>query len=184
MRRGSRPAKGKPQADLLGRLLEARDPETGLPMEKVELVDQVTTLLLAGHETSAAALAWMLYLLALHPAEQAAVAEEAERALSGGTADHAALSELVRTREVAREALRLYPPLPMLLREAACPERFRDRGIPAGAQIVICPGWRRRSGRNGCPAARPCRRCHGPARPAGRGRHSAAPSPPDARAGH
>ncbi|WP_371743831.1 cytochrome P450 [Mangrovicoccus sp. HB161399] len=136
--RGAR-AKGKAQGDLVGRLLEARDPETGLQMEKVELVDQVTTLLLAGHETSAAALAWMLYLLALHPAEQAAVAEEAERALSGGSADHAVLSQLERTRAVAREALRLYPPLPMLLRETAKPELFRGRDIPAGAQIVISP---------------------------------------------
>lgn len=131
--------KGNGQSDMVTRLFETEDPETGAPMNKVELVDQVTTMLLAGHETSAAGLAWALYLLALNPAEQTGVAEEAERALSGTTVDRSVLSMLGRSRDVVRETLRLYPPLPMLLRETRCPERFRGRDIPQGAQLVVSP---------------------------------------------
>lgn len=131
--------KGKAQGDLVSRLFEARDPETGDPMSKVELVDQVTTLLLAGHETSASALAWALYLMALNPVEQTAVSEEAERALAAGRPDRSALSRLDRSRNVVRETLRLYPPLPMLVRQTTRPERFRDRDIPQGSQIILSP---------------------------------------------
>ena len=128
--------KGQVQRDWVGRFLTATDPETGAPMDKVELVDQVTTLILAGHETTAAALAWALYLLALYPAEQAAIAAEADRVLGDSPADPAGLE---RTRRAVRETLRLYPPLPMLLRESNCPVRFRNRDLPAGAQMVISP---------------------------------------------
>ncbi len=91
---------------------------------------------LAGHETSASALAWALYLLAAYPEWQAQVAEEAAAEL---TPDFATVARLRVARDVFREALRLYPPVPMMVRETQCPERLRDRDAPKGSQIVLSP---------------------------------------------
>ena len=113
------------------------DPETGKRFTPAEMVDQVAIFFLAGHETSASALAWALYLLATHPEAQARVAAEAAALPANpGFSD---LSKLGFTRDVFREALRLYPPVPMMVREAAQAERFRDREVPRGAQIVLSP---------------------------------------------
>ncbi|MEM8555022.1 MAG: cytochrome P450 [Pseudomonadota bacterium] len=131
--------KGKNPSGLVTRLFNAKDPESGAPLSKVSLVDQVTTFLLAGHETSAATLAWALYLLALNPVDQAAIAEEAADVLGSGTVDRSMLPRLERSRDAVRETLRLYPALPMLLRETTKPETFRQRRLPVGAQVVISP---------------------------------------------
>jgi cytochrome P450 len=99
------------------------------------MVDQVAIFFLAGHETSASALAWALYLLALHPDWQdRAAAESQSIAPHFGT-----LSRLRVTRDIFRETLRLYPPVPMMVREARQPETFRDRPVARGAQIVLSP---------------------------------------------
>ena len=92
-------------------------------------------LLFGGHETSASALAWTLYLLALYPEWQDKCAEEAAE-FGENFSD---LSKLKSTRDVFREALRLYPPVPMMVREATQPESFRNRSIATGAQIVLSP---------------------------------------------
>ena len=92
---------------------------------------------LAGHETSASALAWSLYLLARDPDAQARVAEEAAAFLTDPC--FAGLSKLPATRDVFREALRLYPPVPMMVRETTKAERFRNRDLPLSAQIVLSP---------------------------------------------
>jgi cytochrome P450 len=99
------------------------------------MVDQVAIFFLAGHETSASALAWTLYLMAMFPDWQERLAEEAE----GLEPEFAAVSRLRLSRDVFREALRLYPPVPMMVREASCPERFRDRDVPKGSQLVLSP---------------------------------------------
>jgi cytochrome P450 len=121
--------------DLATRIMTTPDPETGVCFETAEMVDQVAIFFLAGHETSASALAWALLMLALHPQVQEAVSAEAA-ALSD---DFASLSRLPLTRAVLRETLRLYPPVPMMVREAVRSERFRDRPVPKGAQIVLSP---------------------------------------------
>jgi cytochrome P450 len=102
------------------------------------MVDQVAIFFLAGHETSASALAWALYLLATHPEAQDRVAAEA-RAF-GLRPEFGTLSRLRFTRDVFREALRLYPPVPMMVRETTQPpERVpRADGAP-GAQVVLSP---------------------------------------------
>jgi cytochrome P450 len=100
------------------------------------MVDQVAIFFLAGHETSASALAWTLYLMALYPEWQERLAEEAG-ALEKGTFSE--VSKLRLSRDVFREALRLYPPVPMMVRENSCPERFRDRDVAPGGQVVISP---------------------------------------------
>ncbi len=129
-------AAGTAPDDLATRIMTARCPETGAGFDADEMADQVAIFFLAGHETSAAALAWALYLLATHPDAQVRVAEEA-RALDGQGAD--GLARLSFTRDVFRETLRLYPPVPMMVRRAACPETFRTRKVPVGSQIVLSP---------------------------------------------
>jgi cytochrome P450 len=101
------------------------------------MVDQVAIFFLAGHETSASALAWALYLLALSPQAQDRVA--AEVAGLADPPDLAAIARLRFTRDVFRETLRLYPPVPMMVREAATAGQMRGRAVPKGAQIVISP---------------------------------------------
>ncbi|WP_323779205.1 cytochrome P450 [Leisingera sp.] len=122
--------------DLATKIMTTRDPETGSTFDAAEMVDQVAIFFLAGHETSASALAWALYLMALYPEWQEKVAVEAE-ALEDES--FAAVSKLKISRDVFRETLRLYPPVPMMVRQAACPEQFRNRNVPKGAQMVLSP---------------------------------------------
>lgn len=121
--------------DLATKIMTTRDPETGKGLSQSEMVDHVAIFFLAGHETSASALGWALYLLAHAPEWQDRVAAEA-RAFGGGFSD---LSGLRATRDVFRETLRLYPPVPMMVRSAARAQVFRDRNVPRGAQIVLSP---------------------------------------------
>jgi cytochrome P450 len=130
--------KGTAPDDLASKIMTTADPQTGARFDTEEMVDQVAIFFLAGHETSASALAWALYLLALHPDWQARLATEADEALTGEVA-FSAMAKLPLSRDVFRETLRLYPPVPMMVREAACPERFRDRDVPKGSQIVLSP---------------------------------------------
>lgn len=123
--------------DLATKIITTADPETGQRFDTAEMVDQVAIFFLAGHETSASALAWALYLLALAPEVQNRAAAEA-RAFAADPS-FANLSKLRFTRDVFREALRLYPPVPMMVREASNDETFRDRDVPKGSQIVLSP---------------------------------------------
>ncbi|NNE53280.1 MAG: cytochrome P450 [Sulfitobacter sp.] len=122
--------------DLATKIMTTTDPETGGTFDTAEMVDQVAIFFLAGHETSASALAWALYLMATHPDWQDRLAEEAQ-ALEH--CDFAVMSRLRFSRDVFREALRLYPPVPMMVRETTGPERFRDRPVRKGAQLVLSP---------------------------------------------
>ncbi|WP_298499816.1 cytochrome P450 [uncultured Maritimibacter sp.] len=121
--------------DLATKIMTTVDPVTGAGFDTEEMVDQVAIFFLAGHETSASALAWTLYLLAMFPDWQDRVAEEA----AGLTNDFGEVGRMRVTRDVFRESLRLYPPVPMMVRETTCPERFRDRDVPKGAQVVLSP---------------------------------------------
>ena len=126
---------GRAPDDLATKIMTTPDPETGQCFSREEMVDQVAIFFLAGHETSASALAWSLYLLALFPDWQERVAQEA----AGMGEDFAAINALRLSRDVFREALRLYPPVPMMVREASCAHKMRGRDIPTGAQIVLSP---------------------------------------------
>ena len=131
-------AAGTAPDDLATRIMTTPDPQTGACFDVAEMVDQVAIFFLAGHETSASALSWALYLLAENPEWQEKVATEAAEAL-GETTDFSLGSKLKLTRDVFREALRLYPPVPMMVRENAKPECLRDRQVAKGAQIVLSP---------------------------------------------
>ena len=130
-------AAGTAPDDLATKIMVTPDPLTGQRFETAEMIDQVAIFFLAGHETSASALSWALYLLALFPDVQDRVA--AEVATLGDTPDFAAMSRLKFTRDVFREVLRLYPPVPMMVRENTCPEDMRGRAVKPGAQIVLSP---------------------------------------------
>ncbi|MGK8235766.1 cytochrome P450 [Roseovarius sp. MS2] len=138
-RRQAEIAAGTAPDDLATKIMTTADPETGARFDTEEMVDQVAIFFLAGHETSASALAWALYLLALYPEWQERVAEEAEAVFGPRAPEFSDMARLRVTRDVFRETLRLYPPVPMMVRETACPERFRNRDIPRGAQVVISP---------------------------------------------
>ncbi len=127
--------RGEAPDDLATKIMTTADPETGETFDLDEMVDQVAIFFLAGHETSASALAWCLYLLALYPDWQDQVAQESAK-FDGRFGD---LSKLSVTRDVFRETLRLYPPVPMMVREAIQPEVFRNRPVPRGAQVVLSP---------------------------------------------
>ncbi len=130
-------AAGTAPDDLATKIMTTADPQTGERFDTQEMVDQVAIFFLAGHETSASALAWALYLIATHPDIQARVAEEV-----AALPEHPELSDMSTlrlTRDVFREALRLYPPVPMMVRQAAHDEALRDRAVPKGSQIVLSP---------------------------------------------
>lgn len=129
-------AAGQAPGDLATKIMTTPDPTTGRCFDTDEMIDQVAIFFLAGHETSASALAWTLYLMAAYPDWQDQVAAEASKQAQ---ITFASMSQLSVSRDVFREALRLYPPVPMMVREADCPERFRDREVPRGAQIVLSP---------------------------------------------
>ncbi len=134
-RRRAEIAAGTAPDDVATRIMTARDPVTGKGFSPQEMVDEVAIFFLAGHETSAAALAWALYLLATHPEAEARVAAEA-RAFAAAPG-FAGLAGLRFTRDVFRETLRLYPPVPMMVREARRTDSFRDRTATPGTQVVL-----------------------------------------------
>ena len=128
---------GRAPEDLATKLMTTPDPETGACFTRDEMVDQVAIFLLAGHETSASALAWALYLMALYPDWQQRLADEAS--VLNDRSGFSVVSQLKLSRDVFRETLRLYPPVPMMVRENAKPECFRDRKIAKGSAIVLSP---------------------------------------------
>ena len=130
---------GEAPDDLATKIMTTKDPLTGDVFDTEEMVDQVAIFFLAGHETSASALAWGLYLLALFPDWQDRVAEEAAAVYPDEAPDFSAMSRLKVARDVFRETLRLYPPVPMMVRETACPETFRERPVKRGSQVVLSP---------------------------------------------
>jgi len=96
--------------DFLSMLMATRDRETDEPMSDKELIDEVLTLIVAGHETTAAALTWAWYLISEHPDAQAQLQAEADRRGSDQTLGLDAAESLTFTHQVLQEALRLYPP--------------------------------------------------------------------------
>lgn len=123
--------------DLLTLLLGALDPSTGRPMSLREVRSNILTFLSAGHETTANALAWSLFLLSQAPEWRGRVQEEAGRELSGpvdGLADR-----LIVTRAVVEEALRLYPPIAALSRSPKEPDCVGSFEVKPGSLIVIAP---------------------------------------------
>jgi cytochrome P450 len=125
--------------DLLGRLIAARDEETGRGMTTEEVRNQVITIFTAGHETTAMALTWTLYLLAQHPAIEQRLHAELASGIGRHMPRHEDLAKLPYVRMVIEEAMRLYPPVPVMSRTAIGVDEVSGRHIPAGSQILIAP---------------------------------------------
>jgi cytochrome P450 len=131
---------GTGRGDLLDLLAAARNPETGDAFTAEELRDQVATMILAGHETTAGTLFWASYMLALFPDLQEQVAAEARNAdLTDPTGCHAD-GRLPLTRAVIDETLRLYPAAFVVVRRALGPDEVAGHPVKKG-DIVIASPW-------------------------------------------
>lgn len=126
-------------ADLLDRLMHAVDPATGARLSQGAVADNILTFLAAGHETTANALAWIFYLLALTPDVNELLRAELDTIEAGAALSRTDLNRLPMTMAVINEAMRLYPPAPFIGREAIAADRLGDQEIKPGAQVLISP---------------------------------------------
>ncbi|MEO8529730.1 MAG: cytochrome P450 [Deltaproteobacteria bacterium] len=132
-----RAAPKKPTPDLLDLLLDGEDPETKRQMTTAELRDNLLAFIVAGHETTALALGWALYLCAFDPKVQDKLRAEATKILQGRTATAADVPNLPYTRQVIDETLRLYPPAAFLSRTAAGPDTLCGREVRKGDTVIL-----------------------------------------------
>jgi cytochrome P450 len=129
--------RGERDGDLLSSLLELRDEETGQGMSDRQLRDEVMTLLLAGHETTANALAWTWHLLARHPQATECLHAELAAVLGDRLPSVADLPRLPWTRMVLEEAMRLYPPAWLISRAAKEDDVIGGFHVPRGATVML-----------------------------------------------
>ncbi len=126
-----------PVPDFLDALLDAADPETGRRMNPAELRDNLLAFIVAGHETTALALAWSFYLIAFDPAVQRRLRREARGVIGKRTAGAADVPLLPYARQVIEETLRLYPPAAILSRTATAPDTLCGREIRRGDTVIL-----------------------------------------------
>lgn len=125
--------------DILASLLDAVDPATGSRFSFEELVDQVAMLFLAGHETSASALAWSLYLISNQPELQERMHAEAMVVMGDNEPEYSDIKRMELIWNVFRETLRLYPPVGFFAREATEDQMMRDKTVKTGSSVIIAP---------------------------------------------
>jgi cytochrome P450 len=135
-RRAAGKNEGAPPRDLFDLMGAARDPETGEAFTDEQLGDQVATMILAGHETTATALFWSLYLLALDPTTQDQLAAEVQGVTANGALD---IERLKFTRAVVDETMRLYPPAFLIARAAAAADTIAGLPVKKNDVILIAP---------------------------------------------
>jgi cytochrome P450 len=138
-RRAQAAADADTPRDLLDLLAASRDPESGAAIGETRLADQVATLIVAGHATTAVALFWALFLIAADRAAQDRLAAEVAGCDLGPDGAAAALPQLVYTRAVVQEALRLYPPAASIVRRARRADSAGPLAVPARAVVLIVP---------------------------------------------
>lgn len=134
-----RRAAGLTGHDLLSLLMSARDADTGEPMPDDLVRDEALTILLAGHETTANALAWSLHLLGADPRAQTRLGAELEAVLGERTATMADLPRLPYTKAVFCESMRLYPPAWVMARRLTADRDVCGYRLPAGAVLLLSP---------------------------------------------
>ncbi len=125
------------QPDLMTLLLSASDPETGAGLSEDEIRANILTFIGAGHETTANALTWTSYLLAMHPHWRSRAEAEVDSAMQGDVLPE--MDALPIVRAVLEEALRLYPPAASLTREAIGPDKIGHARIAPGTRVIVSP---------------------------------------------
>jgi cytochrome P450 len=128
---------GEDRGDLLSILLHAQDADDGTRMSDRQVRDEVMTLFMAGHETTAVALSWTWYLLAQHPAADARLAEELKTVLGSRPPTAADLPRLRYTEMVVSEAMRLYPPAYAMGRMSVVPTEIAGHPLAAGVVVIL-----------------------------------------------
>lgn len=124
--------------DFLQMLIEARDKETGAPMSQKELIDEVMTLIVAGHETTASGLNWTWYLLSQNPEAESKLHAEIDAAPQKSEPSLSEMEHLTYTRNVVDEALRMYPPGWLLSRRTIGPDTLGGFTVPPGTDVLLC----------------------------------------------
>ncbi len=125
------------QEDLVSLMLAAKDPESGRAMDDDEIADNIVTFMTAGHETTAMALTWTLMLLAAHPTIEDRVVAEIDAVCGAGAVEPGHVARLAYTRQVVNEAMRLYPPVPVVSREVLRPMEVGDLAIEAKSTLIV-----------------------------------------------
>jgi enediyne biosynthesis protein E7 len=123
--------------DYVAMLMEARDKETGKPMGERELIDEIMTLIVAGHETTASGLNWTWYLLSQHPQAEAQLHRELDAATELPAPTLAQMEALPYTQQVINEALRLYPPGWLLSRRTLEADVLGSYPVAAGTNVLL-----------------------------------------------
>jgi enediyne biosynthesis protein E7 len=135
-----RRAHGKRHFDFTQMLMEFKDPDTQVGMTERELLDEILTLVVAGHETTASTLNWTWWLVSQHPEVERRLQDEQDRVgLLGAGATYADLERLPYTLAVLQEALRLYPPAWILTRRAIGPDKLGGYDVPPGTDVFLSP---------------------------------------------
>lgn len=129
--------KGWPGGGLMARIGTATDPETGRPMSEEQMAHNLLTFAAAGHETTAKALTWVLYLLARATDWQDLLRDEVRCVVGDATITASHVEKLTLTRQVVKEAMRLYPPAPVIGRMARRDVQIGSYSFRAGAMLVI-----------------------------------------------
>jgi cytochrome P450 len=125
--------------DILGMLMEARDPRSGQAMPDRQLVNEIKTLIVAGHETTASTLNWTWYLLSQHPEVEEKLSNELNNLFASKAPNLDDLPKHSYTSQVIDETLRLYPAGWLLTRRALKDDQLGDYFVPAGTEIYISP---------------------------------------------
>jgi cytochrome P450 len=123
--------------DLLDALIAASDPETGRAMTDAELADNLLTFVVAGHETTALALTWAPWLVANAPDVEARLLDEVSRVVGGGPVEAGHIDRLVYAKQVVQEAMRLYPPAPLIPRIASEDVELGGQTIRKGTPVYV-----------------------------------------------
>jgi enediyne biosynthesis protein E7 len=130
---------GRVSGDFLGLMMQARDRESGLGMSDAQLVKEIMTLIVAGHETTASTLNWVWYLLSQNSKAEAKLSGELDALFTNPISGVDDLKQFAYTRRVIEEALRLYPPGWLMTRRAIKDDQIGDYFVPAGTEIYISP---------------------------------------------
>jgi cytochrome P450 len=138
-RRAQIAAGGDVPRDILTLLLEARDPESGEPLDEPSIGANIVGFIGAGHETTANTLAWTLYLLSQSSEVLDRLRAEIDEVVGEGDVEASHLPKLVYTRAVLDESMRLYPPAPFLSREPLKEDRIAGIRVPKGTLVAIAP---------------------------------------------